>query len=268
MIALIKTLYFFSCYRSPVDGNRRPIRSAAGTLVPMQRAAKNKTIWVVLLALASLLPPSATASSELDQGGQNRVELFLRGAQNGTGWHAFEPAKRVENYDRLRAIASGSPVAPNRGLRHAGLGDDALRNTELLTDAQRIELRTMAGQVGLGPEDLQFVNTPSAYSDLFDKVLIGPNVYPGATTSRSVVTRLTPRAVIAHERGHLLTTRAGKALEGGSLMDEVQASLVGRQLRGLSNVERYQLLRESVERARGQGQRVRNLLPELPYFRD
>ena len=78
----------------------------------MQRAAKNKTIWLVLLALASVLPSPVIALSGLDQGVQNRVELFLRGAQNGTGRHPFEPAKRVENYDRRPGTASESPVAP------------------------------------------------------------------------------------------------------------------------------------------------------------
>ena len=77
----------------------------------MQRAAKNKTIWLVLLALASVLPSPVIALSGLDQGVQNRVELFLRGAQNGTGRHPFEPAKRVENYDRRPGTASESPVA-------------------------------------------------------------------------------------------------------------------------------------------------------------
>ena len=129
----------------------------------------------------------------------------------------------------------------------------------------------MAGQIGLGPDDIQFVRTPSVYSDTFDKILLGPNVLPvppSARTTSSVFERLTPRAVVAHEGGHLITSRAGKALEAGSLLDEVQASLVARQMRGLSKVERIQLLRDAVERARNEGKRVRDLLPELPYFKE
>ncbi|XZE36954.1 hypothetical protein SH501x_002543 [Pirellulaceae bacterium SH501] len=126
----------------------------------------------------------------------------------------------------------------------------------------------MAGQVGVGPNDIQFVRKASAYSDNFDKILIGPNVLPAAsgTTTRSVLNRITPRAVIAHEARHMVTTRAGKALQAGSLLDEVQASLVAGQMTGLSNVERMQLLRDAVERAREAGTRVRDLLPQLPYF--
>jgi hypothetical protein len=126
----------------------------------------------------------------------------------------------------------------------------------------------MAGQVGVGPNDIQFVRTASAYSDTFNKILIGPNALPAASgvTTRSVLNRITPRAAIAHEAGHMITTRAGKALQGGSLLDEVQASLVARQLGGLNKVERMQLLRDAVERARESGTRVRDLIPQLPYF--
>ena len=64
-----------------------------------------------------------------------------------------------------------------------------------------------------------------------------------------------------------MTTRAGTALEAGSLLDEIQASLVGRQLRGLSNVERYQLLRGAAEDARNSGFSLRDLLPQLPALK-
>jgi hypothetical protein len=168
---------------------------------------------------------------------------------------------------RAETVATRQLVGNTNTLRQVGRGD-VIRNAEALTESQIAQLRTMAGQVGLGPEDLQFVRTPSAYSDTFDKVLIGPNVFPSAAGmgNRSVLARLTPRAVLAHEQAHLLTTRAGKALEGGTLLDEVQASLVARQLRGLNKVERYQLLRDAVERAKGEGQNLRDLLDQLPYL--
>ncbi|GIW80231.1 MAG: hypothetical protein KatS3mg105_2038 [Gemmatales bacterium] len=195
------------------------------------------------------------------------VGRSLGGAFRRTGRGFTQRARAA--IDRLRSWrqTKASRRAAESELRLVDRGN-VVRNADPLTDAQIAELRTMAGQLGLRPDDIQFVRGPSAYLDLADKVLIGPNVYPSAagSSSRSVLGRLTPRAVIAHEGGHLLTSRAGKALQGGSLLDEVQASLVARQMRGLSNVEGYQLLRDAVERARSQGQRVRDLLPQLPYF--
>lgn len=90
-------------------------------------------------------------------------------------------------------------------------------------------------------------------------------VFAASGKGRSVLNRLTPRAVVAHEAGHMLTDRAGKGFAGGSLLDEVQASLIGRNLPGLNKVERYQLLRDAAERARNEGQSLRNLLPQLNH---
>jgi hypothetical protein len=87
---------------------------------------------------------------------------------------------------------------------------------------------------------------------------------PAATTS--VLNRITPRAIIAHEAGHMIADRARKGLPGGSLLDEVQASLIARQLPGLSRIEKKQLLRDAVERARENGTSLRELIPQLPYF--
>ena len=155
----------------------------------MQRAAKNKTIWLVLLALASVLPSPVIALSGLDQGVQNRVELFLRGAQNGTGRHPFEPAKRVENYDRRPGTASESPVAPNRGLASTGDGvamDSArysrMRNAferggrRFIDDSPDAQMQLFeAGgrsQTGLtlSADDVLMVPNPSA-STFFDEMI-------------------------------------------------------------------------------------------------
>lgn len=114
-----------------------------------------------------------------------------------------------------------------------------LRNADALTDSQIAGRRTITGQVGLGQDDLQFFGGGSNYSDLLNIVLIGPNVLPNAaeaSESLSVLARISPRAVIAQQRGHLLTSRAGKAFEDGSMLDEVQASLVDRQLPGLNKM--------------------------------
>lgn len=97
---------------------------------------------------------------------------------------------------------------------------------------------------------------------MLDKAFLGPNVFP-ATSGRvggTVFERLSPRAVIAHEAGHMLTTRAGTSFAPGSLLDEVGASLRARQLPGLNSTERYQLLRDAAERARNEGTTLRTLL--------
>ena len=161
-----------------------------------------------------------------------------------------------------RANAEPRPTAPKRAL------GGGVRNSEPLTELQIQDLRTAAGQLGLGPEDIRFLNGPSIYSDLDGRIWIGPNILPSSTaTGATVFERMTARAAIAHERGHLVTSRAGTALEGGSVLDEIQASLVGRQSRGLSNVERYQLLRGAAEDARKAGLSLRDLIPQLPAFR-
>lgn len=107
---------------------------------------------------------------------------------------------------------------------------------------QEAQLYTHVDELGLNPEDFRVSSHFSGYSDNWDLVFLGPNTFPGRLrTTSGVFETMTPRAVVAHEAGHLITTRAGTAFESGSLFDEVGASLTGRQLPGLSNVERYQL---------------------------
>jgi len=80
----------------------------------MQRAAKEKSfiLWIVA-SVALFCVPSFASSIDVEHG-KNRVEIFLLEAQNGTGQQAFDTANRVENYDSLRGVASESSVAPNR----------------------------------------------------------------------------------------------------------------------------------------------------------
>src|SRR4051812_2362899 len=59
--------------------------------------------------------------------------------------------------------------------------------------------------------------------------------------------------------------RLGTRFPGGTLLDEFQASLVGRTLPGLSSTERFQLLRDAVERARAAGANPRDLLGQLRH---
>jgi len=82
----------------------------------MQRAAKEKSfiLWIVA-SVALFCVPSFASSIDVEHG-KNRVEIFLLEAQNGTGQQAFDTANRVENYDSLRGVASESSVAPKTGL--------------------------------------------------------------------------------------------------------------------------------------------------------
>lgn len=61
----------------------------------------------------------------------------------------------------------------------------------------------------------------------------------------------------------MISTRGGTAFKGGSLFDEVGASLTGRNLPGLNNVERYQLLRDAAERAKNEGRNLRDVLSQM-----
>jgi hypothetical protein len=151
------------------------------------------------------------------------------------------------------------------GLRE--VGSRGVRNAAPLTAAQEAEIWQAVSDLGLDPADVRILRTPSAYSDAFDMIMIGPNAFPPArgATTRSVFERFTPKAVVAHEAGHMITARAGTAFPAGSLLDEFQASIVGRSLPGLSATERFQLLRDAVERARAAGMNPRDLLRQLKH---
>ncbi|MDI1431380.1 hypothetical protein [Polyangium sorediatum] len=134
-----------------------------------------------------------------------------------------------------------------------------------LSAEQQVQVFLQIDELGLQRSDFSIHSRISAYSDMLDHVFLGPNVFPASPELRiggTVFERLTSRAVIAHEAGHMLTTRAGIAFEAGSVMDEVQASLAGRRLPGLSALERYQLLRDAAERARASGTPLRKLLQQ------
>lgn len=152
-----------------------------------------------------------------------------------------------------------------------GMGSRGVRSSTPLTQAQREQVLRLADELGLNPQDLQFTHSRATYySENWDFIAVGPDVFPAAAEARAggtVFERMTPRAVLAHEGGHQITTRAGTAFEGGSVLDEVQASLVGRELPGLSSMERYQLLRDAAERANASGRSARELLPEIRHGR-
>ena len=143
-----------------------------------------------------------------------------------------------------------------------GLGSRGIRNESLLTSGQWDQILQHIDELGLSPSDFLQSSHMSSYSDMLDKVFIGPNAFPASVDLRlggTAFERLTPRAVVAHEAGHMIAVRGEFAFPAGYL-EEIQASLVGRQLPGLTATERYQLLRDAVERAKLEGLSLRSLL--------
>lgn len=170
------------------------------------------------------------------------------------GLDAFAEKTAVLIEDKSAAFLASCGAAESGALR--GLGSRGVRNTAALTDAQWAQVQTHIGELGLDSGNFLRSSSFSGYSDMLDKVFLGPNVFP--TRSATLFERLNPRSVIAHEWGHKLIAPRGFA--PGSLMDEVGASLAGRQLPGLTGAERFGLLRDAVERARAGGTSVRTLL--------
>ncbi|WP_179197414.1 putative Ig domain-containing protein [Stenotrophomonas rhizophila] len=166
--------------------------------------------------------------------------------------------------------AAGSKI---NGTTESGLlrklGERGVRNEERLTPDQEAQVFQHINELGLDPNDFHISSRVSLYSDMLDAVMIGPDAFPGKVrTTKGVFETMTPRAVVAHEAGHMLTSRAGTAFEPGSLLDEVGASLAGRRLPGLNGVERFQLLRDAVERSRLEGRSLRDVMAEMERIRN
>lgn len=167
----------------------------------------------------------------------------------------------------LKALEEVPAVAPARRAMDGAKPQGLLRNEEMLTPLQREEIAATARRLGISEDDLVIQRIRgSYYSDEFDVIIVGNNIYPlpGATGGgMGVANRLSPGAAIAHENGHLVTTRARTAYPGGSIQDEIQASIVGSRTPGLTSLERYQLLRMGMEDAKANEltiQQVRDLL--------
>lgn len=146
------------------------------------------------------------------------------------------------------------------------LGGRGVRGSEYLTASQWDEILQHVDELGLSRSDFLQSSHMSSYSDMIDKVFIGPNAFPASVEARiggTVFERLTPKAVVAHEAGHMIAAKGEFSFVPGSMLEEVQASLVGRQLPGLSNMERYQLLRDAAERARAEGDTLRELCDKI-----
>jgi len=84
---------------------------------PMQKAAKEKSFILWIVASVALFCAPSFASSVRDLPAENRVEIFLLEGQSRVGQQAFDTANRVENYDSPWGVASESLVAP-KGIAH------------------------------------------------------------------------------------------------------------------------------------------------------
>jgi hypothetical protein len=199
----------------------------------------------------------------------------------GTSWRNLHPDNPYARNERLtreamnaatvtlvteaavgRLAVTAGETGANAAVSRA-VGSRGVRYQGPLTSDQQAQILRHIDEMGLDRSDFLIHSRVSAYSDMVDKVFLGPNVFPAPEEARlggTVFERLTARSVIAHEAGHMIATRTGAALEAGSLMDEVQASMIGRELPGLSDLEKYQLLRDAEERARAAGTSLRALL--------
>ena len=138
-------------------------------------------------------------------------------------------------YCRRRRVGRGG-VGGGRGGWVRG------RNTaEELTLEQIQEVYGYVEGFEQNPSDYLIARGPSLYSDMMDKVLIGPDAFPAAIPDGSIMSQLSARAAVAHETGHLISSRMGVAFAAGSSEDEAFASFIAKYLHGLTPEERNRL---------------------------
>jgi hypothetical protein len=131
----------------------------------------------------------------------------------------------------------------------------SVRNTLPLTAEQEQAVRQAWAELGQDPAELTFFKgNGSGYNPGYDKVGIAPDIWPATAPDviegvNSAQAALTLKAALAHEAGHMISTRAGFAFAAQTVEDEVLASLVGRTLPTLTSAERQQLLEDALERA-------------------
>ncbi len=143
------------------------------------------------------------------------------------------------------------------GLRQGGassemrLSSTGGRNTVPLTQSQIDEATNFSRRLGFdGPVDYRPLDRGynTSYSDLH-WLMISDDLLPNLNGTMAN-SRMSWRAALGHEIvGHGEANLAGRAFAPGSLLDEVQASARASRLTPeLSNVERFQLRRDAIER--------------------
>jgi len=197
-------------------------------------------------AMASFIPVYGQIGAVRDLSA-SFVNLGSGGWQHWGSWVSVgvNAVSVIPGVGALRGTASAErgivTAEGTTGLRQLG----GLRNTQPLTPAQIQQIYQHVDEMGLSRSDFLIHSGPSLYSDMMDKVLIGPDVLPALTSDGTVLSQLSPRAVIAHEAGHMINTAGGIAFEAGSVMDEAAASTMGSQLPGLTTAERNLLLQHA-----------------------
>ena len=140
------------------------------------------------------------------------------------------------------AIVKRRPIGP--GLRASAQNE--------VTLAQQAQLTTMFEEVGGDPSKLVFnQGRQTGYVDSKDIIRVRGDVFPSSHRIHPR-SRMTPRAVLAHERGH--EAHRGTKLAVGSWNDEFRASYwAAKNAPGLSVEERASLITDCIERAREGG---------------
>jgi len=186
----------------------------------------------------------------------------------------LETAARNLGDDGLRVGSDYLDDAFRSGMRHAG--DFGARNSRPLTTAEIARAKEYARSLGATDDMFHFSDTVNtSYGDMFGQEVlqIGPDLLPGTGTvsGMSANARISARGVIAHELvGHRAAKQGGfdfKIADFSSgarssianALEEAQASIrAARFAPGLTDAERYVLLRDAVARLRSKGISVKD----------
>lgn len=136
------------------------------------------------------------------------------------------------------------------------------RNETPLTEDQIEACRSYAESLGMTREQMAYSeNYWTSYNPEFDLLLIGTDAYPGENAT-SANGKLSYRSAIAHEIvGHREACLRGKTdYQKGDFRDEAQASIrAARFAPGLTDAERYMLIRDALDRIHKNGYKLRDV---------
>ena len=158
--------------------------------------------------------------------------------------------------------AGGGGKIEIRQLKMAETGGH--RGERPLTKKEKTEVIKCAVQYGMPKEMITFSDgVYTAYGEYFDRLYIGTDVMPGENPI-SANEKISMRGAIAHElAGHRDAHLKGRTQEN-AVYEEIQASIRGARFGiGLTNEERYILLRDAAERAHKNGLRLRDIKGRL-----
>jgi len=140
-----------------------------------------------------------------------------------------------------------------------------LRGEKPLTEAQKLEIKGFAEELGMPSDRIKFTSSNTGYVDDWDTLMVGTDVMPAAKPSGAGTLqanqRLSWKAAVSHEiDGHRAAGLTGKSHAPGSALDEAQASIrAARYGKGLSQKERIQLLRDAISRLHKEGIKIRDV---------